>query len=162
MNQKTFRLGINKFSDLTYDEFKQKYLKKNISKRSQSTSIKNKQKISSAKYTAQTTSDALTPVKNQDTYSDNALKEALTLTPTSVSVNANQYWQHYKSGIIKFSDCPAGELNHDVLAVGYSISNGQNFWKIKNSWGNLWGEDGYLRIENGNDMNTCNILSNPA
>lgn len=51
----------------------------------------------------------------------------------------------YKSGIL---NCCTDIIstNHAVLAVGYGSENGQDYWLVKNSWGNYWGEDGYIRI----------------
>lgn len=52
--------------------------------------------------------------------------------------------------------CPP-TINHAVLIVGYGVDKltGKKFWKIKNSWGNKWGEEGYFRMIRG--VEACGI-----
>jgi len=95
----------------------------------------------------------------------NALMEAVAQQPVTVIINAGTaIFKNYKSGIIN-SDCPDvdGANNHVVLVVGYGTDNGIPYWKVKNSWGANWGEEGYVRIERGmNQTNgVCGIRMEP-
>merc|ERR1712137_242665 len=78
--------------------------------------------------------------QNIDTTND-ALKTAVAKQPVSVCVKADSTFQSYRSGVLSKS-C-SGQINHAVIAVGYS---GTDYFKIRNSWGSSWGEGGYIRL----------------
>jgi len=48
-------------------------------------------------------------------------------------------------------DCVKEEINHAVLAIGYT----KNYYIIKNSWGMGWGIAGYIYL--GRNNNECGI-----
>jgi len=69
-----------------------------------------------------------------------------------VSVNING-WYEYGGGI--FDRCWSKSPQHGVTVVGYGSERGRDFWIIRNSWGEDWGEGGYMRMARGRDM--CGI-----
>ena len=79
------------------------------------------------------------------------LQTAIQSHPVGVSADATN-WSRYSSGI--FSNC-GRNLNHDILLVGYTST----YWKIKNSWGTSWGEQGFIRLAPGNTCGVCDDLS---
>eukprot|EP00644_Phytophthora_capsici_P012677 jgi/Phyca11/7941/fgenesh1_pm.PHYCAscaffold_23_\ len=88
--------------------------------------------------------------------SDAGLVQAISGRPVAVGVAAgNPTWKQYKGGVV--SSCTTSTLDHAVLAVGFSSS----YFKIKNSWGTQWGEDGYIRLKRGAGTSregTCGVI----
>ncbi|KAH8405046.1 hypothetical protein KR222_005636, partial [Zaprionus bogoriensis] len=77
--------------------------------------------------------------------------------PVSVCIDASLF-QHYSSGVFNQPSCP-GNINHAVVVVGYGSDNtGGDFWLVKNSWGDTWGENGYIRMAR-NKNNQCRVAS---
>merc|ERR1711936_1540806 len=70
--------------------------------------------------------------------------------PLAISVAASNF-KDYHGGV--FSGCPYDQniqLNHAVQLVGYgsdfSPAGVVDYWLVRNSWGESWGENGYIRI----------------
>ena len=93
---------------------------------------------------------------------ENALMQAVaTVGPISVSIDASEEsFMHYQSGIYYEPLCSSSErkLDHAVLVVGYGTHNGQDYWLVKNSWGEDWGMDGYVMMARNMD-NNCGIAT---
>jgi len=73
--------------------------------------------------------------------------------PLSICVDAEP-WQDYTGGVMMASDC-SNSLDHCVQLVGYDMTNSTPFWIVRNSWGLDWGEDGYIRLQYGQDTCGC-------
>merc|ERR1711933_570402 len=65
----------------------------------------------------------------------------------------------YKSGV--YHATSSSMLGgHAVLAVGWGTLNGEDYWKIKNSWNEEWGDNGHFLIRRG--TNECGIESSAS
>jgi len=85
-----------------------------------------------------------------------AMMSAVNVGPVSIAIQANQMaFQSYSSGVLT-GRC-GNNLDHGVLLVGYGTDSGTDYWKVKNSWGTSWGEQGYIRIERSSD-DLCGLL----
>ena len=89
------------------------------------------------------------------------LKAAIAQQPVSVTVDASDLyiWALYEGGIIDNEKC-FKELDHAVTAVGYGVREGKEYYIVRNSWGEKWGEDGYVRIAIVDGVGICGIQMN--
>ena len=70
--------------------------------------------------------------------------------PLVVEVDASN-WYLYGKGV--FNSCSATvNINHAVLLSG--VDGSANWW-IKNSWGQSWGQKGYILMAAGNSCGIC-------
>lgn len=56
--------------------------------------------------------------------------------------------QLYRGGV--FSNCGTN-VNVGLLLIGMN----DDAWRLKNSFGTSWGEQGYIRIQRGNTCGVC-------
>jgi len=94
-----------------------------------------------------------------------ALKEAVSIGPVSVAIEADtRTFQLYTSGVLTSTECGTN-LDHGVLITGYGRENGLDYWNVKNSWGVSWGESGYVKIgrsDSTKDAGVCGIAMQPS
>ncbi|CAM9436384.1 unnamed protein product [Heterosigma akashiwo] len=74
--------------------------------------------------------------------------------PMAVAIDATSM-EYYTGGIDAGTNCSPRSLDHAVLVVGWGVEDGTEYWIVKNSWGTVWGEDGYWRVKLG--KNSCGI-----
>jgi C1A family cysteine protease len=84
------------------------------------------------------------------------LEAAVCEGPVSIAIEADQSsFQLYNGGVLT-SKC-GSNLDHGVLLVGMGTDGADKYWKVKNSWGASWGEQGYIRLCRDCDAN-CGFL----
>jgi len=101
----------------------------------------------------------VTGFKDVKSNSVESMMSALMKGPVSIAVEADKpTFQSYKSGVM--TGLCGKNLDHGILAVGYGTEDGTKYWKVKNSWGSIWGMDGYAKLERGKGgSDECGILS---
>jgi C1A family cysteine protease len=81
-----------------------------------------------------------------------AIKQAIqTYGPVAAAVCVGSGFQSYRGGVFNANETCSGNVNHAITLVGWNDDNGPDngYWILKNSWGPLWGEAGYMRIRYG-------------
>ena len=55
----------------------------------------------------------------------------------------------------------ANRTRHSALVIGYGkVEHGKEYWLVKNSWSDSWGERGYIKVAMDNNM--CGITESPV
>jgi len=78
---------------------------------------------------------------------DNMAKEIYARGPISCGIDAAPILK-YTGGV---SSARGGGVDHVVSIVGWGKENGTPYWMVRNSWGEYWGEMGYIKVEKGNN-----------
>merc|ERR1719198_2601530 len=74
------------------------------------------------------------------------MKEIFNRGPISCGIDANPLL-NYESGIIKTK---GDSVDHVISVVGWGTDEKDGmYWIVRNSWGEYWGEMGYVRVAKG-------------
>ena len=85
------------------------------------------------------------------------MNEIFARGPIACSIFSNPIVNFTGTGV--FASNVSGEHNHAISVVGWgTTSDGTPYWSVRNSWGEYWGDNGYIKIYRGN--NTIQIESN--
>ncbi|GJP52612.1 hypothetical protein CLOM_g11718 [Closterium sp. NIES-68] len=70
----------------------------------------------------------------------------------------------YRKGTYNDRNCAQGVVDHSVVVVGYEMDNYDTlpYWIVRNSWGDKWGEKGYMRMAMVGGIGICGIHTVPA
>ena len=83
--------------------------------------------------------------------------------PVSVAIEASSmYFQQYVNGTLTNAtaccpNCSPADLNHAVTVVGFNVAGPIPYYIVRNSWGEGWGEAGYINIAMEDGAGVCGI-----
>jgi cathepsin B len=81
--------------------------------------------------------------------------------PVETAFTVYSDFEDYAGGIYKHTTgSPAG--GHAVKIVGWGVEDGQEYWKVANSWNPYWGEKGYFRIAPGQGGIDSQVIGSSA
>eukprot|EP00927_Polykrikos_kofoidii_P014140 TRINITY_DN1616_c0_g1_i2.p1 TRINITY_DN1616_c0_g1~~TRINITY_DN1616_c0_g1_i2.p1 ORF type:complete len:407 (-),score=43.75 TRINITY_DN1616_c0_g1_i2:311-1531(-) len=84
------------------------------------------------------------------------------LGPIATSVAADESWFWYSRGIMNTCDTSRPIVNHLVVLVGYGVQGNDKFYELQNSWGQQWGDGGFIKLlRTDEDDELCGMDDKP-
>jgi len=83
--------------------------------------------------------------------------------PVMIGIDAAHFsFAFYKSGVLKYDCGPNSVPNHSMLIVGFANDpiDPKKYWIVRNSWGERWGNQGYVHIAIDVNWNACGLYEN--
>jgi len=74
--------------------------------------------------------------------------------PVVVGIDVGS-WRNYRGGVMMANQCAKTGNWHYAQVVGWDMKS--NYWLMRNSWGPSWGEQGYIRLQYGQDI--CRMIT---
>lgn len=85
------------------------------------------------------------------------MNEVFQRGPVACNIATPSPFHEYTGGI--FCDETGDQhTTHVVSIVGFGEEDGVPYWRVRNSWGSYWGEEGFFKVCRGN--NNINIETN--
>lgn len=112
-------------------------------------------KLKSKVHTLEVSDFKVLPVGSED----QIMSALVRVGPLSIGVDASQ-WSEYTGGIFDHTKCSSDQKDqdHGVVLVGYGTNwFGEDYWVVRNSWSEDWGEEGYIRLKRG--VNACGMAN---
>ena len=75
------------------------------------------------------------------------MKNALSYGPVGTSMTVYADFQAYSGGVYEVGPSSTELGGHSIAIVGWNDAN--DSWYVKNSWGPIWGNDGFFEIKRG-------------
>ncbi|CAK9325846.1 unnamed protein product [Citrullus colocynthis] len=180
---KTLKLKLNQFANMSNDEFMNLYTNSNITYyknlHAKKTEAVNGGRVGGFMYEEARNlpssidwrkKGAVNDIKNQgDTFGScwaftavAAIEGYTKSNPRSYALYQSKNWS---IGMFTKNDYCGNQINHTVVVVGYGTEeDGTEYWIIRNSWGVHWGLKGYMKMQQGAEdpEGICGLAMSPS
>lgn len=95
--------------------------------------------------------------QESDIWTEAELLENVSKGPTTIGMEMNASVRWYESGVLDVKGPCGFRINHLVVVYGYNLEAAKPYFSIKNSWGTIWGNKGYMdvRLLGGETRSMC-------
>jgi hypothetical protein len=88
----------------------------------------------------------------------------ITYGPVDAAVEVTSAFMAYENSIYEDPKdicsgvfCYYTQTDHAIALVGWDDNNGEGYWILRNSWGQNWGHNGYMRIKYDSAAVSCAV-----